>query len=497
MKIVVINPQASPKMPFDGPPLGILAAVSLVDEKKHQITVLDWHYKNYEDRIREACRKADLCGITSLTGYQIGEMLKAARIAREANPNIKIVCGGCHPTLMPDQTLDSDLIDIVVIGQGQRTFAELVDVMESGRPLDSVKGIGFKHDGVKVLTEERPLEDINNFPMLPYHLLEGFENYLVQTSFAKKTMYYLSSEGCPGKCKFCAEESLYHRRWIGLKPERMVRELRWLKDKYEFDGVAIADSNFYVHEKRVVEFCNMMMDLGLTWGGTSGRPDRLKHFSDETFALMKKSGLHEIFLGVESGSDEVLDLMDKGCFVQDSLEVIPRLAKYGIHVLCSFIIGVPGVDVKKDFKSTMRFINKLRKTGWVSKFHLFVYTPLPGTRFLPEAQALGYVMPKTLEDWTRYEFHAHTTPWIPKKYAQYTDAASIYFMFLGGYARTVVKAVVPKKLLWLGLLAERAMYWLSRFRISTVCFVFPLEYHVIKWVLLHKDRFFGDKKLLF
>jgi radical SAM superfamily enzyme YgiQ (UPF0313 family) len=497
LNIVMVNPLASPKMPYDGPPLGILSAVSLVDENRHSITVIDWHDKNYPDRIREACRNADLCGITCMTGYQIGTMLEAARIARTANPGIRIVCGGCHPTLMPEQTLASDWIDMVVIGQGPRTFSKLVDALATDGSLDSVEGIGFKRNGVPILTPARAHEDINNFPPPPYHLLERFEDFLVHTSFATRTLYYLSSEGCPGKCKFCAEESLYHRRWKGLKPDRVIEDLKQLKEKYRFDGVAIADSNFYVNEKRVVDFCEMMLELGLKWGGTSGRPDQLKRYSDDTFALMKRSGLQDIFLGVESGSDDTLLLMDKGCFVQDTLEVLPRLAKQGIRVQCSFIIGVPGVDVKEDFKSTMRFINRLRKTGWVSQFHLFVYTPLPGTRFLTEAAALGYRMPDTLEGWTHYELHAHTTPWIPPQYARFTDAASIYFMFLAGHARTVVKTVFPKYLLWPGLLAERVMYGLSAFRIKTACFALPLEYYVIKWIIMHKNRLFGDKKLMF
>ncbi|MDD5484330.1 MAG: radical SAM protein [Kiritimatiellae bacterium] len=498
MKITLVNPKASPKMPYDGPPLSILAAASMLDRTLHDITLLDWHYKNFKQRIHDACRNSAICGITCMTGYQIGTMLEAARIAKQANPEILVVCGGCHPTLMPEQTLASPLVDMAVLGQGPETFRELIETLAGGHDPAVVKGIGFKQNGNIVLTEPRARQDINRFPQPPYDLLENFENYLVKTSFSERTLYYLSSEGCTGNCRFCGEESLYHRRWQALTTDRVVADIARLKARYNFDGVAIADSNFYVNEKRVAELCRRMIPLKLKWGGTSGRPDQLRKYKDETFALMKQSGLQDIFLGVESASDDTLKLMSKGCLVADTLQVLPRLYAHGIRVQCSFIIGVPGVNIKNDFSETMRFINRLRKTGYVSQFHLFVYTPLPGTRFLDEALRLGYRMPRSLEDWTNYEFHAqNVVPWVPQKYAAFTDAASIYFMFLAGHAGKVIDAVVPKPLRIPAKIAERLMRLISDFRISTACFALPIEYHLIKYVLMNKERFFDDRKLMF
>lgn len=496
-RILMINPKASPKMPYDGPPLSILNAVALLAGTGRDITVLDWHYTNFEERIADHAARSDICGITCMTGYQIGTMLNAARIARESNPSLVIVCGGCHPTLLPEQTLRHPLVDIVVIGQGQRTFSELVSALEEERDLEDVSGIGFKRNGQIIITRPRRREDINKFPPPPYHLIPDYERFITTGGLGKRTFYYLSSEGCTGKCKFCAEESLYHRRWNALSVQRVINDIVAARAVYEFDSVAIADSNFYVSEKRVIEFCNAFKHLGLKWGGTSARPDQLSRFQDATFALMKESGLQDIFLGVESGDDEKLAMMDKGCFVKQTLDLLPRLHRYGIRIQCSFIIGIPGCDVRKDFEETVRFINRLRRTGYVSQFHLFIYTPLPGTRFLAEAIREGYKVPERLEDWVRYEFHAHTTPWVPRKYAVYTDAASVYFMFLAGHARTVIKTLIPKPLLPLALLVERLFYLVSLIRVSTAFFVGPIDYYIIKWILLRKDRLFPNKRISF
>lgn len=493
----MVNPKASPKMPYDGPPLSVMMAASMVSTERFDIRIIDWHDKGYEERVRSSARVSPVIGLTCMTGYQISTMLEAARWAKEANPEIKVVVGGCHATLMPEQTLEHPLVDWIVVGQGVRTFAELMDCVAGGGDIATVPGVGFKRDGHMRFSPERDREEIEAFPTPPYHLLENPERFLVRTSFAERTLYYLTSEGCTGKCKFCAEESLYHRRWRPRSVDKVIEDIRKLRERMDFDGIAIADSNFYVDQRRVVEFCEKIEPLGLAWGGTSGRPDQLKRYKDETFALMKRSGLADIFLGVESGSDETLRIMDKGAKVADTFQVLPRLHAAGIRVQCSFIIGAPGVDIRRDFRETMRFINRLRVTGHVSQFHLFVFTPLPGTRFLEDSVKLGYQVPQKLEDWSRYELHAHTTPWVPPKYAMYTDAASVYFMFMAGHAEKVVRGVLPKRLIPLGVLAARILKAVSVFRVKHAFFAFPIEYRIIKWVLLHKERFFGDKSLMF
>ena len=496
-KIVMFNPLASPKMPYDGPPLSILAAVCMVDLEKFDVKVIDWHYKDFEKRLAAECADAMVFGVTCMTGYQIGTMLAAARLAKQVNPSIVVVCGGSHPTLMPEQTLENPLIDCVVIGQGPRTFKNLVERLAEGKSPEGVPGVGFKKDGRIVINEAAQREDINNFPRYPYHLLDNYEDYLVTTRFAKRAAYMLTSEGCPSNCSFCGEAALYKRRWIALKVDRVMDELAELKQRYNIDGVVIADSNFFVDERRVAEFCRRLIPLGITWGGTSARSDQLRRYKDETLQLMKDSGLDGIFLGVESASDETLKVMNKGAVISDTVVALQRAKKFGFDMQCSFVVGVPGIDVEKDFKNTMKFINDLRRQELASQFHVFIYTPLPGTPFLPAAVQQGYTVPAKLEDWISYEFHAHSPPWVPKKYAGITDQLSVYFMFLSGNARTVVRSVAPRRLMGLALLAERVVYHLSAFRVQHGFYSLPIEFKVAKFVLLHKSLFFGDKKLLF
>lgn len=496
-KIVMFNPQASPKMPYDGPPMSILSAASLIDPAEYDVKIVDWHYPDFQEQLARESADALVFGVTCMTGYQIGRMLDAVRLVKQSNPQIKVVCGGWHPSLMPEQTLRHELIDYIVCGQGPWTFKELVASIRAGEEPEKVAGVGYKKNGALVINDRPPIRTINEFPPMPYHLLGNYADFLVETSFAKRAAYLLTSQGCPANCYFCTEAAFHHRRWTARPVEWVISMIRELKEKYQIDGVVIADSNFFVDQRRVAEFCRAIIPLGLKWGGTSSRSDQLARYSDETWDLMAQSGLHDIFLGVESASNETLKVMNKGNKIEDTLAVLPKAKQRGIRLQCSFVIGSPGVDIQKDFEADMKFINEIRKKDLAAQFHMFSFTPYPGVPFLQEAFKLGYQQPDTLEGWGKYDLHADVAPWIPPKYPQITDQLSVYFMFLAGHTRKVVAAVAPPKIRWLALLAERLLYHLFSWRVAWSFFGLPLEYKMIKYVIVHKDRFFGGKKLVF
>ncbi len=493
----MFNPRASLKMPYDGPPMSILAAVSKIDLNVYRVVVVDWHSKDFEKRLERECADAMVLGVTCMTGYQIGRMLAAAALAKQVNPAIKVVCGGWHPTLMPKQTLSHELIDFIVMGQGPWSFEALVNCIRNGQLPGTVPGVGYKKDGRLLINERPPIENINNFPPMPYQLLAHYEDFLAETSFAKRAAYILTSQGCPSNCNFCTEAAFHRRQWTARPVDWIIALIKDFKEKYNIDGVIVADSNFYVNEKRVAEFCKAMIPLGLKWGGTSSRSDQLARYSDETWDLMKASGLHDIFLGVESASNETLKAMNKGNKIEDTLAVLPKARQRGIRIQCAFVIGVPGVDIQKDFEADMRFINAMRKTDLVAQFHMFSFTPYPGVPFLKQSFALGYKQPDTLEEWGNYTLHADVAPWIPPQYPNITDQLSVYFMFLAGHTRKVVTAVAPPRLLHLALWAESVLYRLFSFRVQHSFFRLPIEFNMIMFILHRRQWFFGDTKIYF
>ncbi len=496
-KVVLFNAQPSPKMAFDGPPLSIMMAASLLSLEDYQIKIVVWQYKNFEERLRQECADAEVFGVTMMTGFQIGKVLEAIRIARQANPRIQVVCGGWHPSLLPEQTLRHELIDFIVMGQGPWAFKALLEALRTGGSPADIPGLGFKKDGQLVLNPREPLRPITDFPVPPYHLLDDIEDFFVSASFGKRVIYLLTSQGCPGNCNFCSDAAFHERRWTTRPVDEVIATIQQFKEQYNIDGVMIGDSNFFVSEKRVAEICQKLIPLGLKWGGTSSRTDQLARYKDETWKLMKDSGLYDVFLGVESADNETLKLMNKGCTIEDTLAVLPKAKQYGIKMQCAFVIGCPGTNIQKEFKTDMDFINGLRKKGLCEQFHMFSFIPYPGVPFMKQSMELGYRQPENLEDWGDYHIHAHVTPWVPARYPAITDHLSFYFQFLTGNVRKVVELVTPPKWRWLTLPAERILRAIVDFRVTHCFFWFPLEYKTALFVLNHRKLFFGDKKVYF
>ena len=495
-KIVMFNPRGSLKIPYDGPPMALLVACSCLDLKKYNIKIIDWHYPDYEKRLIKECKNATIFGVTCLSGYQIKGMLESVKLVKKINPNIKVVCGGWHPTFMPEQTLECRYIDYIVMGQGQRTFKNLIECIEKRKEPKNLKGVAYRDEDNQVKVNETPLpEPISTFPPTPYHLLEDNEFFFTSTKFGERVAFLLTSIGCPFNCGFCSEAGFYKRRWSGRSPDNIIKEVLEFKNKYNIDAVIISDSNFFVSEERVAEFCKKMAKIGVKWGGTSARADSLARYSEETWKLMKKSGLKGILIGTESANNETLKLMNKGCKIEDSLKAIEMATKHGLEMECPLIIGFPGIDIEKDFKINMKFVND--QLGKVNQFHMYVYTPYPGTGLLKKAIEHGYKLPKNLEGWINYSLHTKITPWIPEKYVEITDQLSVYFQFLAGNVRKVIKATIPKPLQGVMLISERILYKLSYLRVKNSFFRFPIEYRIIKFLALHRDLLLGNKKLVY
>ncbi|MFH1476702.1 MAG: radical SAM protein [Verrucomicrobiota bacterium] len=495
-KIVMYNPRGSLILPYDGPPMAILMAACLLDKSKQDIKIIDWHYHDYQERILQECRDAIIFGVTCLTGYQIKGMLESVELAKRANPKIKVVCGGWHPTYMPAQVLQSQFIDYVVIGQGPRTFKNLIEQVENDKLPESVQGVAYRQGTEIKINPPGEIEPLSNFPLIPYGLLDNPGDFLVSTKYGNRVAYLLSSQGCPGNCGFCSESSFYKRKWSYISNAAIKSQITEFKDKYNIDGIIMSDSNFFVNERRVAEFCEMIIEMGVKWGSVAARPDSMARYSDATWRLMRDSGLDGIFIGTESANNDTLKLMNKQCVIEDTIKALEMGKKYNIRMEVPFIIGIPGSDIEKDFKINMQFFRDHRKDA--AQFHMFIYTPFPGTALMAKAKELGYKPPEKLEGWINYGLHAEgIIPWIPKKWAPITDQLSVYFQFLAGNSVKIINTAVPKPLRWPALQVEKIICKLSNFRITHLFFRIPLEYKIIKFVIKYRNKIFKRSKLVY
>src|SRR3989344_6307945 len=291
--IVLFMPRPSEYGYYLGLPLGLMQAVSLVDKKKFEIKIFSANPKtDYKKEIENAVNENTVVfGVSSMTGFQIKNAIEAIRVVRKKNPFVPIAWGGYHASLLPEETLKSNFADIVVMGQAQRSFAELVEALSKKTPLGGIRGIGYKSSGKIRINPPREIEDINNFPDLDFSLVD-VENHVIISEDGKRYINLCGSYGCPHRCGFCVEPILSKRKWFGLKAERVLKQMEYLVEKHNIEFFGFNDSNFFVDRERVRSFCRGIIKKKwkIQWGDANGRTRQLLMFDKKLWALMEKSG---------------------------------------------------------------------------------------------------------------------------------------------------------------------------------------------------------------
>ncbi len=490
-KITLYDPQVDEKEKLVNLPIELLAISSLL-YKDYEIKIFDC--RDDKKEVVEHAKDSICFGLTCLTGFQISDGLEVAKAVREANPKVPIVWGGWHPSLLPEQTMQNEYVDIIVRGQGERTFYELVKALEKGNSLKEITGISYKKSGKIIHNHERPRESLNNFPPLPYHLID-FERYLIKSYYGKRVVGYIASQGCPYNCSFCADRAIYKGIWKGLDAKRVLSDLKFLKEKYKIDGVLFLDNNFFVNEERDREIMQGLIKLNLGWGRVLGRVNVLLRYSDDTWELMKKSKLHSIIIGAESGLDENLKMIRKGFLVKDIIAFHKKCKEYGIGVVSSLFIGVPGKSpgyLKKEFDGTFDLMYKL----WTidkdkNAFLFFTFIPYPGSPLYETAKQNGFKEPESLEEWARFNFINDVrkvriqVPWVSKKYSRLVEIVPFYFLVASKkYYNLLGKFNFPLRQ-FLGF-SEFLFRKIVMFRLKTRVFALPLEYYVVDWFFRFK-----------
>jgi radical SAM superfamily enzyme YgiQ (UPF0313 family) len=343
-----------------------------------------------------------------MTGHQIHFAIALADLVRTVAPNTKIVWGGIHASMLPEQTAADPRVDIVVEMEGEQTVVELADCFRVGGDLRGVKGIYYRDEnGAIVYTGRRPLMDLRELRIPSWHLVDvsRYSEIGVQTG-----------RGCPWGCVFCYNHKFNERRWRCKDPEQVLAELRLLKEKYHVDHVTFYDDNFFTSTRRVRELCKIMIEheLKVRWS-TTCRADGLAKYDDDFIRLLKESGLHILFVGSESGSERILRRIEKGITVDDIRGMAKNTRKHGLRVHTSFMMGFPD-ETAEDRVKTYALMDEIKTTDpniYITQ--ICIYTPFPGTPMYEETIANGFVEPATLEEWGNLTYFECNLPWMSHK----------------------------------------------------------------------------------
>jgi len=401
-------------------PYSVLSIGSQLSNKGYDIEIIDNNFEQRNpDEIVRDLTSPNLVGISTMIGHQISEGMSFAAKIKEKFPGLLILFGGAAPTILPEQFLDSDYVDIVARGQGEQTSIEIAETLKNQGNLEKILGISFKDKNGKMIHNKlRTPISRDLFTTYDYSLVNP-QNYMRSDEhISDKVLNHISSQGCPFGCGFCSEVALYNRRWTSESLERMMREVSELVEQYGADGIKFYDANFFVNKRRTISFANQVKTKGwkMKWAA-SAHPKNLLALSEDALKLLQESGCSRILIGAESGNDEELEYINKNMTTEDVLEVAHRLEKAGIHGSFTVIVGYPGFP-EENISRTLEFGKRIASISSLHEVKAHVYAPYPGTPLYQDAIRHGFVAPKTLKDWANYDYYEVQTPWLKSKLTQ-------------------------------------------------------------------------------
>lgn len=401
-------------------PEGLLTMAAVPHKEGYEVKILDTRLSKdwKKELIDELKQNPVVAALTCMTGPQIRYALEISRFIKE-NSNVPVVWGGVHPTLLPEQTLSNQYVDIVVIDEGDITFIELINALEAEKSLNDVLGIAFKKDGKVIRNQPRPLiKNIDELPDKPYELVNiknyfGFSHEDGEPSVALST-----SRGCNFKCTFCYDTIFYNNTWRAMSVDRTIEVIKNMVDKFGIKNIYFQDDNFVVSIPRFRQIVEKILEerLDITWGLMGIRIDTIGRLDDELLAKVVKSGCKSMDSGLESGSDKILKMIRKGFTVQQAIDGNRKIAKYPIVMKYSFIGGYP-TETEEDLKMTISMIAQLVKDNKDACTPFLIYSAYPGVPLYDLAKQYGLKEPQSLEEWSTFDYESSylNYPWLDKK----------------------------------------------------------------------------------
>jgi anaerobic magnesium-protoporphyrin IX monomethyl ester cyclase len=469
LRILLVNPKS--RLPIDtrtSPSLGLAYLAAVAEKRGDQVQIHDGDVE--DEPLADAARAfaPDVIGITANT-TQITAAWRDAEILR-AMGGSPIVLGGPHPTVLPEESAAKPFVDVVVRGEGEATWLELLQTWDDGkggpgadRFLDGqgepILGITYRDAaGEIVSTPDRspiPVAELETMPFPAWHLFKVERYTNLQPTVDRVTgpsLPILTSRGCPYRCSYCSQ--IGPRRWRARSAESVVAEWRWLVREWGAAEIGVLDDSFNIDRQRVLSLCAGLVDEGLTrvpWIMINGIRANLA--DEEVLGAMVRAGCLRTAFGVESGNQDILDaVVDKHLTLDQVRAAFGAARAVGMETIGFFIIGLPG-ETEATIDDTIRFAIELDPV--VANFS--IATPFPGTQMYDTVMAGGRILADTWDDFVFFEGKARfEMPGLPAELVErkWKEAYRRFYLRPRRVARTLMR-----KETWLRLPRTARMAW--------------------------------------
>lgn len=383
------------------PTLSLLTTAATAEARGHQVELLDLSYQPYDYRVVRdrilACRP-DVVGVTATTPL-FNQVRDISLLVKSISKHILVVAGGAHVSALPAESLEESLLDMVVVGEGDLTFADIVD----GLSPEEIPGIHYRKNGRLAATPPRPfIQDLDDLPMPAWHLYDS-EEYRTRISrlFARRPPLTSAefSRGCVYKCDFCASKNTMALGYRKKSPERCAEEVRVMR-RFGYREFALADDIFTSDRAWALAVSEAIGRTGIDMAWTCTNGIRVESADEELFEAMRRAGCYRVAFGFESGNDEVLKRFGKGgrASIEQGRLAVRAARAAGIDTFGFFMLGL-SPDTEASMRDTIAFARSLPLD--MLKFGIAV--AFPGTPMFREYRQKELVRSY---DWDDYHIYS-------------------------------------------------------------------------------------------
>ncbi len=382
------------------PSFGLLQLGAYLEREGFEVQIIDaTALKNsWKDMISlVSASKADVIGITCSATCLSPEALQTIRLCRKLSPHSILVAGGSHFTLLADPILKevSDL-HYIVLGEGEIAFTQLLKHLSRGEDVRNVQGIAYRENGKVIRNGRQPIiPNLDSLPLPAYHLIDMEQEAYYWHGMGRRAFGLSTSRGCGDHCTYCSETKFWEGIWRGRSGKKVVEEIAYLFHRYGKSLFVFNENTFNWSRRRMEEFLDELGKSGLRihFWFQSRVKDILR--DEDLLPEMKRLGLYEVMLGIESIHPGVLHRYEKQQSREMAQKAIDLLRKNGIMVMANVMFG-DWDDSEETLKEIFQFVKK--QSDFLV---LTITTPLPGTKYFEEAERLGRIRER---DFGKYDF---------------------------------------------------------------------------------------------
>ncbi|MDP3732093.1 MAG: radical SAM protein, partial [Candidatus Omnitrophota bacterium] len=391
------------------PSLGVGYIASFLKSKGIDVKILDAYAEGLNIEAASKIVKEinpDIVGFSVLTPA-VPMSLRLAEAIKNNNKNIIIVFGGIHPSLMPDETLQSPYVDFVVRGEGEITFYELVKALrDNPAGVEGVKGVSYRRNGAIQHNPDREyIKDLDSLPHIEWEMFP-MDKYRCLPHWKVAEPFYpmITSRGCPARCTFCSL-STQGKVNRSRSARNVADELESLVKNKNARQILVLDASFPVSKERAFELLDEIIKRGLHKKLAWTCETRVNFVDYLLMKKMREAGCRKVAFGIESGVQELLDNVKKGFRLDAVRKAVKSAKEAGLEVIAFYMFGLPGETIEMSMK-TIDFAIELNTD--IATFSLTV--PYPGTELYEQAKKEGLL--KTI-DWEKYSSLGSMTPYEP------------------------------------------------------------------------------------